>query len=296
MIGQLSREQLVDTPTDKLQPMEIENPTESTSDDVLENEMFSPTELNPLSDNSLDLNLGAISGGARRAFEIQSENQSSILAGGSEEFGKMISRLQKDGLDIVIVFDSSGSMKGELDQVKSKIQRIGTALTQMIRKTRIGVCTYRDHGDDYVVKGIPLTNNIGKIVTYLNTIDAKGGGDLPEAVDEGLRWAIQNNTFNRNARKVILVFGDAPPHANKSITCQKWASEFRNKQRGIVSTVTCRSAERLDEFVAIAKIGGGEAFLTSNEREIMKQLMILVFGSQHRSKVLEAFNLMDGGK
>ena len=295
MIGQLSREQLVDSPTDKLQPMEIENPTESNSSDVLEDELFSPTELNPLSDDTLELNLGAISGGARRSFEIQSENQSSILAGGAEEFGKMISRLQKDGLDIVIVFDSSGSMKGELDQVKSKIQRIGTALTQMIRKTRIGICTYRDQGDDYVVKGIPLTSNIGKIVTYLNTINAKGGGDLPEAVDEGLRWAIQNNKFNRSARKVILVFGDAPPHANKSVTCQKWASEFRNKQRGIVSTVTCRSPKKLDEFVAIAQIGGGESFLTSNEHEIMKQLMILVFGSQHRSKVLEAFNLMDGG-
>ena len=143
MIGRLSREQLVDTPTDKLQPMELENPTESLSVEVLENVMFSPTELNPLADNSLDLNLGAISGGARRSFEIQSENQSSILAGGSEEFGKMISRLQKDGLDIVIVFDSSGSMKGELDQVKSKIQRIGGALAQMIPKTRIGVCTAR---------------------------------------------------------------------------------------------------------------------------------------------------------
>ena len=295
MIGQLSREQLVDTPTDKLQPMDIENPTESTSTDLLENEAFSPTELNPISDTSLDLNLGAISGGARRSFEIQSENQSSILAGGAEEFGKMVSRLQKDGLDIVIVFDSSGSMKGEIDQVKSKIQRIGTALVQMIRKTRISICTYRDYGDEYVVKGLPLTNNVGKVVTFLNTINAKGGGDMPEAVDEGLRWAIRNNTFNRSARKVILLFGDAPPHANKSITCQKWASEFRNKQRGIVSTVTCRSAQTLNEFEAIAKIGGGESFLTSNEREIMKQLMILVFGSQHRRKVLEAFNLMDNG-
>lgn len=295
MIGQLSREQLVDSPTDQLQSVEIENPTESTSMELLESEVFSSADLNPLSDNAVELNVGAISGGARRSFEIQSENQSSVLAGGSEEFGKMISRLQKDGLDIVIVFDSSGSMKGELDQVKSKIQRIGSALTKMIRKTRIGICTYRDQGDDYVVKGLPLTNNIGQIVTYLNTIDAKGGGDLPEAVDEGLRWAIQNNSFNRSARKVILVFGDAPPHANKSITCQKWASDFRNQQRGIVSTVTCRSAQALAEFEAIAQIGGGESFLTSNEREIMKQLMILVFGSQHRSKVLEAFNLMDGG-
>jgi DNA-directed RNA polymerase subunit RPC12/RpoP/uncharacterized protein YegL len=293
MIGQLSREQLVDSPTDKLQPMEIENPIESTVVDVLQNEMLSPADLNPLSDNSFDLSIGAISGGSRRSFEIQSDNQSSILAGGAEEFGKMVSRLQKEGLDIVIVFDSTGSMKGEIDQVKARIQRIGNTLTRMIRKTRISICTYRDNGDDFVVKGLPLTDNIGQIVTYLNTIDAKGGGDHPEAVDEGLRWAIQNNTFNRSARKVILVFGDAPPHANKTITCQKWASDFRNKQRGIVSTVTCRGTSKLEEFESIARIGGGESFLTNNDHEIMKQLMILVFGSQHRSKVLEAFNLMD---
>ncbi len=295
MIGQLAREQLVDSPSEQLQPMEIENPTESMTDELLETEMFSPTTLNPLETRDFDLNLGAISGGARKSFEIQSENQSSILAGGAEEFGKMISRLQEDGLDIVIVFDSSGSMQGEIDQVKGKIQRIGTALRQMIPKTRIGLCTYRDQGDEYVVKGQPLTDNLGQIVSFLEKTTAKGGGDKPEAVEEGLRWAIQNNRFRRGARKVILLFGDAPPHEDQKVACKKWASDFRHKQRGVISTVTCRSDEKLEAFESIAKIGGGESFLTSNERQIMKQLMILVFGSQHRSKVVEAFNLMDEG-
>lgn len=294
MIGQLSREQLVDNPDEKLQAMEIESPTDSTEVDILEVEAFSTSALNPLAENEMELSLGAISGGARQSFEIQSVNQSSVLAGGSEEFGKMISRLKNEGLDIVIVFDSSGSMQGEIDQVKGRIQRIGNALRGMIEKTRIGICTYRDVGDEYVVKGLPLTDDIGSVVAYLSRINAKGGGDKPEAVDEGLRWAIQNNRFRRSARKVILLFGDAPPHADKSVTCRKWASDFRNKQRGIVSTVTCRSEEKLAEFESVARIGGGESFLTSNEREIMKQLMVLVFGSQHRRKVIEAFNLMDG--
>ncbi len=294
MIGQLAREQLVDHPIDQLQAMEVNHPSESLEIEVFQTESFSDTSLNPFSETEYELNLGAIRGGARRPFEIQSENQSSLLAGGTEEFGKMISRLQNDGLDIVIVFDSSGSMQGEIDQVKSRIQRIGNALRAMVAKTRIGICTYRDVGDQYVVKGLPLTDDIGNVATYLSRINAKGGGDKPEAVDQGLRWAIENNTFRRSARKVILLFGDAPPHVDKNIICQKWASDFRNKQRGIVSTVTCRSSERLEEFVAIAQIGGGESFLTANERQIMKQLMILVFGSQHRSKVIEAFNLMGG--
>ena len=294
MIGQLSREQLVDNPTDQLQAMEFENPTDSTEVEVLQTEAFATSALDPLAETEFDLNLGAISGGARQSFEIQSENQASLLAGGSEEFGKLVSRLKSEGLDIVIVFDSSGSMQGEIDQVKSKIQRIGNALLGMIQKTRISICTYRDKGDEYVVKGLPLTNKIGDVVTYLSKINARGGGDKPEAVDAGLQWAIKENQFRRSARKIILLFGDAPPHVDKNIACQKWASDFRNKQRGIVSTVTCRRMEPLQEFDAIAKIGGGESFLTTNERQIMKQLMVLVFGSEHRSKVIEAFNLMDG--
>ena len=70
------------------------------------------------------------------------------------------------------------------------------------------------------------------------------------------------------------------------------ALDFR-KNGGIVSTVTCRSEFVLEEFDAIAKIGGGEAFLTTNERQIMMQLMVLVFGSQHRAKVVEAFDLLN---
>ena len=41
-----------------------------------------------------------------------------------------------------------------------------------------------------------------------------------------------------------------------------------------------------------ALAGGGEAFLTSDRRQIMTQLMVLVFGSKYRSKVIEAFRLL----
>jgi DNA-directed RNA polymerase subunit RPC12/RpoP len=294
MIGHLAREQLIDTPNDKLQSVEVQNPIESNSAELLENEFDSPTALNALAQSELDLSMGAIRGGARNALQIESANQSSILAGGSESFGKMLTKLKKDGLDIVIVFDSTGSMQGEINEVKKRIGRIGKALQKLIpEKTRIGICTYRDQGDEFIVKGLRLTEDIGAVSGYLSSINAKGGGDLPEAVDEGLAWAIRNNQFRRSARKVILLFGDAPPHAGRIESCQKLASEFRNKHRGIVSTVTCRSEESLESFDSIAKLGGGESFLTRDQREIMKQLMVLVFGSQHRSKVLEAFNLMD---
>jgi hypothetical protein len=104
---------------------------------------------------------------------------------------------------------------------------------------------------------------------------------------------MNQNQFRPTARKVILIFGDAPPHRDRLQRCLEIATEFRQQHKGIVSTVTCRSPSPLPEFYQIATAGGGEAFLTTDQREIMTQLMVLVFGSQHRQKVIEAFKLIE---
>jgi hypothetical protein len=92
---------------------------------------------------------------------------------------------------------------------------------------------------------------------------------------------------------VILIFGDAPPHAEDRQACLAIASDFAQQQKGIVSTVTCRNSRKLSEFVEIAQSGGGESFLAADERQIMSQLIVLVFGSRHRQKVNEAFQMLE---
>ena len=292
VIGQFPKTQLIDNSDESLQADPI-NTKPSEIRDTLSDDIRPPSAADPLSDLEADVNLLAPSGGATDSLNLKAFSRPQSEISGSEDFGELISRLKRDGLDIVITFDSTGSMHGEINQVKAKIERIGKVLFQLVPKTRIGICTYRDKGDDYVVKGLRLTDNLGKIAEYLETIRAAGGNDVPEAVDAGLEWSIQQNQFRRNARKIILIFGDAPPHANQQNRTLLLASEFRRKHRGVISTVTCHSKQRLDEFIEIAQMGGGEAFLTQNEREIMAQLIVLVFGSQHRNKVLQAFDLLD---
>ncbi len=295
-IGELPTENLSDAfdetlqeePTvaeNNLEALEILDPLRSpgaeASDDIAE-EILEITNISP-------------SGGAQNAINLESLQSTNAASSGGDDFEGLIRRLQRDGLDIVIVFDSTGSMAGEIREVKKQVERIGSALVQLIPKTRISICTYRDKGDEYQVKGLPLTNNIHMVKDYLTDIYASGGGDNPEAVHDGLRWATANNNFRARARKVILVFGDAPPHDEFQETCLNIAAEFRTQQHGVVSTVTCRAdrGEALEEFVEIAQMGGGEAFLTSDEREIMTQLVVLVFGSKHRQKVIEAFRLLE---
>lgn len=213
------------------------------------------------------------------------------MAGGS--WDGLLQNLRRNGLDIVIAFDSTGSMGGEIRQVKGQIGRIGSTLLRLVPKARISICTYRDVGDDYVVKGLPLTNEMSRIDGFLTNTFADGGGDHPEAVHEGLGWAAEKNQFRPRARKVILLFGDAPPHPQFLGECLRTASDFNRTHKGIVSTVTCRKRVRIKEFDDIAQAGGGESFLTTDERQIMTKLMVLVFGSRYKAKVLEAFKMLE---
>lgn len=266
--------------SDSRELLAVEAPVQQTtteSSNVLE--QFTAVSPSTGNGNTSSFDLGAVSIGG------------GSMGGGG--WDGLLQNLRRNGLDIVLTFDSTGSMGGEIRSVEQQIRRIGGTLLKMVPKARISICTYRDEGDEYVVKGLPLTSDINAIDRYLNTITADEGGDEPEAVHKGLEWSIKNNQFRSQARKVILVFGDSPPHYGDLSRCLALASDFNRQQKGVVSTVTCRSGIRLPEFVQIAQSGGGEAFLTSDERQIMTQLMVLVFGSKHREKVVEAFKLME---
>jgi len=255
--------------------LQLEDPSETTDDLAVESFLLSPTA----------------SGGSTGDFDIG--NPSTVgggAAGGS--FAGEIQRFNAHGLDIVITFDSTGSMGGEIDVVKSQIKDIGGALLTLVPKARLSICTYRDVDDEYLVKGLPLTGDIQDVDVYLSDIRAGGGGDHPEGVEAGLRWAIENNTFRSRAKKIILVFGDAPPHDDKLKECLQLAGDFHAQGDGVVSTITCRHGSKMPEFVDIAQVGGGEAFLTTDKRQIMTEIMVLVFGSKFRGKVLEAFKLI----
>ncbi|HND56169.1 MAG TPA: hypothetical protein PLV92_27320, partial [Pirellulaceae bacterium] len=62
------------------------------------------------------------------------------------DFKKMIENAQQNGLDLVIVFDSTGSMGAEIEGVKRQIFQIGSALLKKVPTTRISLVTYRDKG------------------------------------------------------------------------------------------------------------------------------------------------------
>ena len=118
------------------------------------------------------------------------------------------------GLDIMFVFDTTGSMSDELIYLQTEFSDIASRVSQY--NPRFSVNFYRDEGDDYVVKSSPFTYDYQEMAALLNKQTADGGGDYPEAVHSALNDAIFNHDWSEDATKILFIILDAPPHSNNS--------------------------------------------------------------------------------
>jgi Mg-chelatase subunit ChlD len=153
-------------------------------------------------DVEMDLiNVNVTSGTTSSAFGNLSFGS---YSGQSGTYGEEIAKLKKVGLNVVFVFDSTGSMNRVIENVQQEIDNLMGVLFDLVPKARIGLVTYRDRGEAYVTKSVPLTRDRRRIRQWLFKVRADGGGDLPEAVDKGLDDAI-NMRWQARAKKIILL-------------------------------------------------------------------------------------------
>ena len=209
-------------------------------------------------------------------------------------FSRHIQILRGGGLDVVFVFDSTSSMAEFLKRVKIKIANLVATFKKLVPTARIGLVTYRDVGDDFVTNTHQLTYGTKSLQMFLRDIDPVGGGDREEAVDEALRVAIDELNWRKRSKKIILLIGDAPPHQQDMLKTRKLIEKFRKKMGGMVATLDISrplmipiSGERekkiMEEFKLFAEIGGGESARLVNEERVIRQMVVLVFGTRWES-------------
>lgn len=160
-------------------------------------------------------------------------------------------------LDAVFVIDSTGSMSGALESVKRRVQRVLELLRENAPSVRVGIVTYRDVGDEYLRRGIELTDNFPKVMEYLKGISANGGGDTPEAIEAGLEMTYSQESmhWDERAKKVAVLIADAPCHDDKKQICLDFATKGRAK--GIV-LFTISVDGNVAGFKELAAAGGGK--------------------------------------
>lgn len=170
-------------------------------------------------------------------------------------------RQDRPVLDVVFVLDTTSSMGGLIEGAKQKIWSIASRMATgtPTPEVRVGLVAYRDQGDAYVTQVVPLTKDLDSIYSQLMGFRAEGGGDGPEAVQDGLMDAVTKMQWSdsKKVAKMIFLVGDAPAHDQDKAKLFE-AAQKAIKASIVVNTVRCGADDTTKgQFVQVAKLADG---------------------------------------
>ncbi len=118
-------------------------------------------------------------------------------------------------LDLVFLIDATGSMGDEIDKLKASMADVADQIAKLPAKpdVRYGLVAYRDRGDAFVVQPHDFTYNLQDFQRNLAALQADGGGDTPESLNEALHTTLNQLSWRSdNTVRLIILVSDAPPH------------------------------------------------------------------------------------
>jgi Mg-chelatase subunit ChlD len=189
-------------------------------------------------------------------------------------------------LELVFVLDTTGSMGGLLEGAKQRIWGIVNEVIQSAShpSVRVGLVAYRDRGDEYVTKVLPLTADLDQVYSTLMSYRAEGGGDTPENVRRALADGVRNAGWSPRTpgiAQIIFLVGDAPPHEDYQDEPSTATTTAEAVKAGmIVNTIQCGNVPGTQpvwqaiaqsgegQYFEIAQDGGVQAITTPYDREM----------------------------
>ena len=118
-------------------------------------------------------------------------------------------------LDLVFLIDATGSMGDEIARLRSTLRDIADQVARLPSRpdTCFGLVAYRDLHDEFVVRRHDFTNDLDAFQGVLDALQAAGGGDYPEAMNEALHETVQRLSWRGDdTTRLVMLLADAPPH------------------------------------------------------------------------------------
>lgn len=126
----------------------------------------------------------------------------------------------EDGLlDMVIAFDTTGSMSSYIGDVKNHVKELIPKLLGANPNMRIGIVAFGDYCDMPSAKVfgkayqcLPLTNDEDQIIEFVTNAENTSGGDSDEFYELVIKKITEETDWRANAQKAVLLIADAFPH------------------------------------------------------------------------------------
>lgn len=140
-------------------------------------------------------------------------------------------------IEIMLVVDVTGSMGDEISFLKAELADVINKIAANNEDTviKLAMLFYRDKTDSvpfdyYDFIDVTTAEGLATQQAALNKQSAKGGGDYPEAVDEALEMAVNQQWSTGATTKLIFHVLDAPAHngakyKEKLVNATKFAAE-----------------------------------------------------------------------
>jgi hypothetical protein len=175
----------------------------------------------------------------------------------------------KQTLDISLVIDTTGSMADEIAYLQAEFVALSDAIYERYpnAEQRWSLVLYRDDGDEYLTQKQDFVSDKLEFQDTLSAVYAGGGGDTPEAPDEGLAEAATLGWREaEKTAKLAFWIADAPHHVEN-------AGKFADAVRSLVDLgvhlypVASSGVDELTEISmrSAAQLSGGRyIFLTDD--------------------------------
>lgn len=194
-------------------------------------------------------------------------------------------------LDLVFVMDTTGSMREELRDLQANLVGVIRILSRMAASLRVGFVAYKDTDAAYLTQDFPLSpmtgGNVERIVDFVQGLDAKGGGDIPEPVNRALGRALEM-PWRSGAQGRIIVIGDASVHAASRERTLQMAEAFAatsassGAPRSVSSIFTGRHPRARAFFENLAIAGRGD--FMAHQGQMIESVLLSILPDPRRGR------------
>ena len=157
-------------------------------------------------------------------------------------------------LDMVIAFDTTGSMAAYIEDVRQQVADLIPRLFKDNDDLRLGIVAFGDYCDmdskhkfGKAYQCLPPTNNENDIIKFVRKSENTSGGDGDEFYELVIKKIVEETPWRQGSTRSILLISDAEPHEvgytyEDYVVCNQidWRHEARKaaKQRIKIDTVT----------------------------------------------------------
>jgi len=186
-------------------------------------------------------------------------------------------KLESKVADIVLVFDTTGSMRDEIQNVKAILVDFIDSLEKAGINSRLGLITYGCIEERSVIrKTVSLTSNIDIIRKQLDALNI-GGGRTEDPIT-AFYYMFAKFKFRKDVRKIVIFITDEPyvePAKNGKLFADMEA--YILKEKFIVYPIT----PSFLSYVNLARRSGGKFFDIRNSKKFKQNILNV---SKHISK------------